>query len=178
MQNDQKIASRKRSLLTTDCFLEVLLDVRFRSHPGKPNQRRPVHELFPGAFRNRSSICESCLFSPRKNTRIHTKMGKIHELFILALCLVWFAGASRCFSSLAKMSTTNCWRSIAGAGDCDPRRHFQESSEGPDSLRKFPLVLRSRPPFTGVLRGPGQKVPHGVLFECFWAPASECPKEC
>ena len=32
--------------------------------------------------------------------------------------------------------------------------------------------------FTGVLRGPGLKVPHGVLFEQFWAPASECPKEC
>ena len=40
------------------------------------------------------------------------------------------------------------------------------------------LRLRSRPPFTGVLRGPGLKVPHGVLFEQFWAPASECPKEC
>ena len=39
-------------------------------------------------------------------------------------------------------------------------------------------VLRSRPPFTGVLRGPGLKVPHGVLFGQFWAPASECPKEC
>ena len=38
--------------------------------------------------------------------------------------------------------------------------------------------LRSRPPFTGVLRGPGLKVPHRVLFEQFWAPASECPKEC
>ena len=30
----------------------------------------------------------------RKNTRIHTKMGEIHELFILALSLVWFAGAT------------------------------------------------------------------------------------
>ena len=40
------------------------------------------------------------------------------------------------------------------------------------------IVLRSRPPFTGVPRGPSLKVPHGVLFEQFWAPASECPKEC
>ena len=38
-------------------------------------------------------------------------------------------------------------------------------------------VLRSQPPFTGVLRGPGRKVPPGVLFECFWAPGSECPRE-
>ena len=33
-------------------------------------------------------------------------------------------------------------------------------------------------PFTGVLRGPGRKVPHGVLFECFWAPAGSDPTEC
>ena len=38
--------------------------------------------------------------------------------------------------------------------------------------------MRSRPPFTGVPKGTGRKVPHGVLFECFWAPALECPKEC
>ena len=40
------------------------------------------------------------------------------------------------------------------------------------------LLSRSRPPFTGVPRGPDLKVPHGVLFEQLWAPASECPKEC
>ena len=38
--------------------------------------------------------------------------------------------------------------------------------------------LRSQPPFTGVPRGPGRKVPHGVFFDWFWAPGSECPKEC
>ena len=38
--------------------------------------------------------------------------------------------------------------------------------------------MRSPAPFTGVLRGLGLKVPHGVLFEQFWAPGSECPKEC
>ena len=37
---------------------------------------------------------ESCLFSKGKNTRIHRKMGEIHELFVLALSLVWFAGAT------------------------------------------------------------------------------------
>ena len=45
-------------------------------------------------------------------------------------------------------------------------------------LKEGSLRLWSRPPFTGVLRGPGLKVPHGVLFERFWSPASECPKEC
>ena len=37
---------------------------------------------------------------------------------------------------------------------------------------------RSRPPFTGVPRTPGLKVPNGVFFEWFWAIASECPKKC
>ena len=37
-------------------------------------------------------------------------------------------------------------------------------------------VLRSRPPFTGLLRGPSLKVPHGVLFGQFWAGAQNCPK--
>ena len=33
-------------------------------------------------------------FPKEKNTRSHTKMGEIHELFVLALFLVWFAGAT------------------------------------------------------------------------------------
>ena len=37
--------------------------------------------------------CESRLFFPRTNTRNH-KMGEIHELFVLAPSLVWFAGAT------------------------------------------------------------------------------------
>ena len=31
---------------------------------------------------------------PKENTRIHRKMGEIHELFVLSLSLVWFAGAT------------------------------------------------------------------------------------
>ena len=37
--------------------------------------------------------CESCLFSQGKTPEL-TKMGEIHELFVLALYLVWFAGAT------------------------------------------------------------------------------------
>ena len=37
--------------------------------------------------------CESCLFSLGKAPEF-TKMGEIHELFVLALSLVWFAGAT------------------------------------------------------------------------------------
>ena len=35
--------------------------------------------------------CQSCLFS-QGETPEFTKMGEIHELFVLALSLVWFAG--------------------------------------------------------------------------------------
>ena len=38
-------------------------------------------------------ICESCLFSQGKTPEF-TNMGEIHELFALALSLVWFAGAT------------------------------------------------------------------------------------
>ena len=64
------------------------------------------------------------------------------------------------------------------------KRVFREiSAKFPQTFRKKPFAndpksLRSRPPFTRVLGDPGWKVPHGVLFECFWALASECPKEC
>ena len=37
--------------------------------------------------------CESRLFS-QGQTPEFTKMGKIHELFVLALLLVWFAGVT------------------------------------------------------------------------------------
>ena len=37
--------------------------------------------------------CESCFFSQGKTPEF-TKMGEIHELFVLALFLVWFAGAT------------------------------------------------------------------------------------
>ena len=33
-------------------------------------------------------------FPKEKHTRILTKMCEIHELFVLALSLVWFAGAT------------------------------------------------------------------------------------
>ena len=36
---------------------------------------------------------ESCLFSQGKTPEF-TKMGEIRELFVLALSLVWFAGAT------------------------------------------------------------------------------------
>ena len=37
--------------------------------------------------------CESCMFSQGKTPEF-TKMREIHELFVLPLSLVWFAGAT------------------------------------------------------------------------------------
>ena len=37
--------------------------------------------------------CESRLF-PKEKHQNSQKMGEIHELFVLALSLVWFAGAT------------------------------------------------------------------------------------
>ena len=61
--------------------------------PANQTKERPVHELFPGANRNESSICESRLFS-RGKTPEFTETGEIHELFDLALSLVGFAGVT------------------------------------------------------------------------------------
>ena len=60
--------------------------------PANQTKERSVHELFTGAFRNKVR-CESCLFSQGKTPEF-TKMGEIHELFVLALSFVWFAGAT------------------------------------------------------------------------------------
>ena len=38
--------------------------------------------------------CEFGLVFSRKNKPEFTKMGEIHELFVLALSLVWFAGVT------------------------------------------------------------------------------------
>ena len=68
--------------------------------PAKETKERSVHELFARAFRNKSSMWIVLVFL-RKNTRIHKK-GEIHELFVLALSLVWFAGATPDFGEFGK----------------------------------------------------------------------------
>ena len=61
--------------------------------PANQTKERSVHELFAEAFRNKSSMWIVLVF-PRRNTRKFTKKGEIHELFVSALCLLWFAGAT------------------------------------------------------------------------------------
>ena len=53
------------------------------------------------------------LVFPRENTRIHTKMGEIHELFVLPFSLVWFAGATPDAKVLALSAT----KVVAGKPD-------------------------------------------------------------
>ena len=65
----------------------------FRSGPGKPNQRKVNSWTFHWGIPEQKFAMWIFFFKER-NTRIHIKMGEIHELFVLALSLVWFAGAT------------------------------------------------------------------------------------
>ena len=64
--------------------------------PEWPRQTKPKKGQFMNSSQGHSGTkvqCESCLFSQGKTPEF-TKMGEIHELFVLALSLVWFAGAT------------------------------------------------------------------------------------
>ena len=50
--------------------------------------------LFQGHSGTEVQFVNRACFPKEKSTRIHTKMGEIHELLVLALSLVWFAGAT------------------------------------------------------------------------------------
>ena len=61
-----------------------------------PRQTKPKKGQFMNFSQGQSGTkvrCESCLFS-QGTTPEFTKMGEIHELFVFALSLVWFAGAT------------------------------------------------------------------------------------
>ena len=61
-----------------------------------PQQTKPKKGRFMNFSQGHSGTkvqCESCLFSKGKKSEF-TKMGKVHELFVAALSLVWFAGAT------------------------------------------------------------------------------------
>ena len=54
--------------------------------PANQTKERSVHEVFTGAFRNKSSMWIVLVFL--RKTPEFTKMGEIHELFVLALSWV------------------------------------------------------------------------------------------
>ena len=62
-----------------------------------PRQTKPTKGQFMNFSQGHSGTkiqCEIVLVCLRKNTRIHTKMGEVHELCVSALSWVWFAGAT------------------------------------------------------------------------------------
>ena len=94
--------------------------------PANQTKERPVHE-FPQGHSGTKVQCESCLFSQGRTPEF-TKIGEIHELFVLALFLVWFAGAT----------PDDC---------CEPSRELQESlgPSGPEILKKSEKSLPGPP---------------------------------
>ena len=75
---------------------------------------------FPRGHSGTKVRCESRLFSEGKATEF-TKMGKSHELFVLALSLVWFAGA-----------TADNWHlGNSGGADCISRFEITVRLHGP-----------------------------------------------
>ena len=74
---------------------EILVYVTLRLSQEWPRQTKPKKGQFMNFSQGHAGTkvqCESCLFSQGKTPE--TKMGEIHELFVLALSLVWFAGAT------------------------------------------------------------------------------------
>ena len=96
--------------------------------------------------------CESCLFSQGK-TQEFTKMGESHELFVLALSLVWIAGATADFllserGSERKKTTKETWFSFWGSGS--PGKCSGSSFFCPDQVL-LNENFHSRPGWTEVL---------------------------
>ena len=88
-KNREKIAEHIAENHIVFFFCEKLM----RSGPGKPNQRSGQFMNFSQGHSGTKVQCESRLFA-RGKTPEFTKMGEIHELFVLALSLAWFAGAT------------------------------------------------------------------------------------
>ena len=65
-----------------------------RSGPGNQTKGRSVHKLFAGAFSGTEVQLVTKVLDFLRKTPEFTKMGEIHELFVLALSLVWFVGAT------------------------------------------------------------------------------------
>ena len=83
-----------------------------RSGPGNQTKERPGHELFARAFRNKNSICESCLFW------IHKKKAKFMNFSFWPF--LWFGlpgrlltghGAPKEFEDKSSCSNVGPWQS-------------------------------------------------------------------
>ena len=90
-----------------------------RKVQGWPRQTKPKKGRFMNFSQGHSGTkfqCESCLFSQGKTPEF-TKIGEIHELFVLALFLVWFAGATpekHYITHQKQFKTCFFWRKVIG----------------------------------------------------------------
>ena len=99
--------SRFLSLLVVRCsLLPNSVGYHFRSGPGKPNQRKVSSWTFCRGIPEQNFNVNRACFPKEKQQTEFTKMGEIHELFVLALSLVWFAGAApdHCFWEFQQIS--------------------------------------------------------------------------
>ena len=90
-----------------------------------PRQTKPKKGQFMNFSQGHSRTkvqCESCLFSQGKTPEF-TKMGEIHELFVLGLFLVLFAGA-----------TPESFEKVFRPGA--PQKSEKSLEKGPKSLQK------------------------------------------
>ena len=62
--------------------------------PANQAKERPVHELFSRKHSGTKVRDVSFVLVFLRKTQEFTKMGEVHELFVLALSLAWFAGAT------------------------------------------------------------------------------------
>ena len=79
--------------------------------------------------------CESCLFSQGKTPEF-TKISEIHELFVLALSLDWFAGATP-----ELILSLGCYRK----GGSPKNFWFPQALPPPPPLRNVPVVTLPPP---------------------------------
>ena len=69
----------------------------YQEWPRQTKPKKGQFMNFPQGHSGTKIQCESCLLSQGKTPEF-TKMGEIRELFVLALVLVWFAGATPDFN--------------------------------------------------------------------------------
>ena len=89
---------------------------------------------------------------PREKTSEFTKMGEIHELFVLPLSLVWFAGATPDFSDQFKGG----WKLFSKSGpEAVPT---QQNSKNPSMKRVLCTASFRCPPNTPSNEFSGQTI--------------------
>ena len=121
-----------------------------RKYQEWPRQTKPKKGRFMNFSQGHSGTkvqCESCLFSQGKAPEF-TKMGGTHELFVLALSLVWFAGVTPDKRALTHVINRHHFGFMANflplidVNARDPQSF--PAKEGPGSLTPNPVRVTQR----------------------------------